>query len=640
MSLEAARGSDLRRSLEELRSCVEHASIGLHWVGPDGIILWANAADHEMLGYARDEYVGQPIGRFHADPAVLQDIMARLTRGERLKDVEARLVCKDGSLRTVLIDSSVLWDQGRFIHTQCFTRDVTDQRRDEGARHQLAAIVESSDDAIISTDLSGTILTWNMAAERMYGYTAQDVRGRPIHTLIPPELAGQEADILARVSAGERVAHFETRRRRKDGAIVDVSLTVSPIRDAQGAIVGASKIARDITRTKRALEAARQAEATSRYLAEVIESAETMIMGVDLEGRINTWNQGAVRMFGYEKAEILGRPLSILAPADRRDEPMNMLARVKAGESIAPYETVRLRKDGTSLRVSIKVSPVRGTDGGIVGCSAIIRDVTAEHAAKEALREAKEALTRSHEALEARVRERTSSLLEAVAQLEEFSYTVSHDLRAPLRAMQAYSKALLSDFGGVLGPYPEATRFLNKISSNASRLDRMILDVLTFSRMARSELRVQRVGLDRLVRELIEHYPDMQEPRASVRVAPLADVIGHEPSLTQALSNLLTNAIKFVPAGARPEVRLWTEARGSRIRVCVQDNGIGIAPEYHHRLFKMFERIHPDLPYEGTGVGLAIVRRAAERMGGKVGVESSGAGGSLFWLELGAPEAS
>jgi signal transduction histidine kinase len=243
---------------------------------------------------------------------------------------------------------------------------------------------------------------------------------------------------------------------------------------------------------------------------------------------------------------------------------------------------------------------------------------------------------RTGEALEALVNERTASLRSAIEQMEEFSYTVSHDLRAPLRGMEAYGSALIEDFGTELPP--EALRYARKITENAHRLDRMILDVLTFSRLARSELQIAPVSLDRLVRDIVDHHPAMQPPAANVQVATLGSVKAHEPSLSQALSNLLANAVKFVPAGVQPIVKIWSERRDRNTRLWVEDNGIGIDPRYQHRLFSMFERIHSNLSYDGTGVGLAIVRKAMDRMGGACGVESDGKNGSRFWIEMPAAD--
>jgi PAS domain S-box-containing protein len=242
----------LRDSEQELSDFFENASVGLHWVGPDGIVLRVNQAELALLGYARDEYVGRHIAEFHADQDVIADILRRLSAGQTLKDRPARMLCKDGSIKHVLIDASVMWRNGRFVHTRCFTRDVTDRKRAEEAQAALAAIVESSQDAIISKTLDSRIVSWNTGAEQLFGYTANEAIGRPITLLIPPERQDEERMILDRLRGGEHIEHYETVRVSKSARRIDVSLTISPVRDASGQIVGASKIARDVSARKRA----------------------------------------------------------------------------------------------------------------------------------------------------------------------------------------------------------------------------------------------------------------------------------------------------------------------------------------------------------------------------------------------------
>ena len=242
----------LRQSEEELADFFDTAAESLHWVGPDGTILRANPAELNMLGYTEPEYVGRNIAEFHADAEVIEDILERLTRGEILDDFPARMRCKDGSLRHVLINSSVYRKNGVFVHTRCFTRDVTRLQHAEEARAMLAAIVESSSDAIISKNLDGTITSWNGGAERLFGYRGEEMIGQSVLRLIPPQRHEEETANLARLRRGERIDHYETVRAARDGRLIDVSLTVSPIRNSEGIIIGASKIARDITERKHA----------------------------------------------------------------------------------------------------------------------------------------------------------------------------------------------------------------------------------------------------------------------------------------------------------------------------------------------------------------------------------------------------
>jgi CheY-like chemotaxis protein/nitrogen-specific signal transduction histidine kinase len=266
---------------------------------------------------------------------------------------------------------------------------------------------------------------------------------------------------------------------------------------------------------------------------------------------------------------------------------------------------------------------LRDAKGQLIGASKIIRDITE-------LRKARTLATRSEQELEKRVAE----LTEAVGQMEEFSYSVSHDLRAPIRAMQGYAQRTLQDYGRCLDQ--RGREFLDNIIRGSSRLDRLVRDLLTYSRAARAEIPLQPVVLHTLVHDIISHYAEMQPPRARITVHPdLKSVMAHEPSLTQAISNLLSNAVKFVAPAVTPSVQVYSESRGDRLRLCIEDNGIGIRPEHRRRLFGLFQRVHPEGTYEGTGVGLAVVRKSVERMGGRVGMESSRTGtGSTFWIEL------
>lgn len=243
----------------EFSDSLKNASLPIHWVDNQGIIIWANQAELELLGYAEQEYIGFPIANFHADTDVINDILRRLEHDETVHNYPARLKCKDGRLKHVVINSNVLRKDGAFIHTRCFTTDVSEiinQEQQNTARllqdngNRLAAIVESTEDAIISKTLGGIITTWNPAAERIFGYRADETIGKHILILIPEDRINEEKLILERLKNGERVEHFETRRRTKFGKLIDVSLTISPLRDFNGNIIGLSKIARDITERK------------------------------------------------------------------------------------------------------------------------------------------------------------------------------------------------------------------------------------------------------------------------------------------------------------------------------------------------------------------------------------------------------
>jgi signal transduction histidine kinase len=250
----------------------------------------------------------------------------------------------------------------------------------------------------------------------------------------------------------------------------------------------------------------------------------------------------------------------------------------------------------------------------------------------EGLMEAREALLRANRDLERGIEERTTALRETITQMEEFSYSVSHDLRGPVRAMQGFAKAVLEDYAERLDEC--GRNYLQRIVNASERMDRLIKDVLTYSRVARREIELRPVALDRLLREVIQQVPETQSRPEIILKGQLLAVHAHEPSLSQAISNLLLNAVKFVAPGVTPRIELWTEPRDGNVRLWIKDNGIGIKPEHQPRLFGMFVRLHQESSYEGTGVGLAIVRKVLERMGGKAGLISDGVHGSSFWIEL------
>ena len=238
--------------------------------------------------------------------------------------------------------------------------------------------------------------------------------------------------------------------------------------------------------------------------------------------------------------------------------------------------------------------------------------------------------------LEQRVAERTARLQELNAESQAFSYSVSHDLRAPLRTMEAYARALCDDHSAQLTA--EGKYFAERIVKNAERMDRLMQDVLAFSRLTHAAMELQPLDVDAVLSDVLEQYPDLGAAGRQITIAPpLGIVCGHAPSLVQCFSNLLQNALKFVPADRTPAVRVFSEPHGERLRVNVCDNGIGVEPAHQTRIFGMFERASPaNVP--GTGIGLAIVKKAVERMGGSVGLRSDPGQGSCFWVELPRPQ--
>lgn len=271
------------------------------------------------------------------------------------------------------------------------------------AIQELAAIVDSTQDAIISKSLDGVVLTWNRAAEKIFGYTAEEIVGKPIYLLIPPERESDEDLILGRIRRGERVEHYETVRRRKDGSLINVAITVSPIFDSRGNVIAASKIARDVTERSTTGRA-------SEHLAAIIESSEDAIISKDTNGIIQTWNQSAERLFGYTPDEIIGKSVLMLIPSERHHEEDVILGKIRCGERIEHFETVRQAKDGSLLAVSLTVSPIKDRNGNVIGASKIARDITGKKRAEALLERQAQRLSMLNQELERRVEERTADL--------------------------------------------------------------------------------------------------------------------------------------------------------------------------------------------------------------------------------------
>jgi PAS domain S-box-containing protein len=373
-----------------------------------------------------------------------------------------------------------------------------------------------------------------------------------------------------------------------------------------------------------------RAESTSAFLGQVVQSTNDAVVTKTLQGRITSWNAAAERIFGYSAAEAIGQSITIVIPDDRLDEEKFILARIARGERVDHFETVRRRKDGTLFDISVTISPVMDSIGRIIGASKVARDITHQ-------KRVEAEILRLNDTLDRRVRERTASLEDMLRELDTFAYTVAHDLRAPVRAMQGFSDILLEEFGPQLG---ERGRDLaSRIAKGGERMAVLIRDLLAYSRLSREAMTLGPVGLEGLVADVLRDLDDeIQASRAEVRVeGPLPAVLAHEMSLRQALTNLLTNAMKFVPEGLAPRVRILAESSGGQVTLEVEDNGIGIPEKDQARLFRVFERLHAGDRYPGTGIGLAIVRRALERMGGAAGVASVPGRGSRFWVAL--PEA-
>jgi PAS domain S-box-containing protein len=649
------------------------------------------------------------------------------------------------------------------------------------ARH-LAKVVESSDDAIVSKNLDSIILSWNRAAERLFGYTAGEAIGKSIRMIIPDDRQHEEDDVLARIKSGRPLTNYETIRQHKSGKLIPISLTVSPIYDDNGTVIGASKIARDITERV-------EGAVTMRRLAAAIEQSDDAIITKNLDSVITSWNPGAERIFGYTAEEAVGRSIRMLIPEHLQNEEDEVLAKIRAGEKVDHYETIRQRKNGEQLAVSLTVSPIRDANGVIVGASKIARDVTErvrlqaraeEHATntqklgdigatvastldretivqkvtdtatelthaefgaffynvrdpktgdaymlytlsgapKEAFAKfphprataifaptfkgeqtvrlddvtkdprygksgpyfgmppghlpvrsylavpvrgvkgdvlgglffghsAVGMFTEQHERLAVGLAAWGSVALEnarlyheaqdANRMKDDFLAVLSHELRTPLNAILGYARLLR---GNMLPP-DQVERGLETVERNSRWLAQIVDDVLDVSRIVSGKIRldVQPVELPSIVDNAVATVQPGADAK-SVRIQTLLDprigpVSGDPDRLQQVVWNLLSNAVKFTPKGGRVQVRL--ERVNSHIELIVSDTGVGISREFLPQVFERFRQADagPTRKTGGLGLGLAIVRHLVEMHGGTVTAESAGIDqGATFTVRL------
>ena len=503
--------------------------------------------------------------------------------------------------------------RARLVYDFCVTS--ADYERE---RAWLAAIIDSSDDAIVSKTLDGVITSWNRAAERIFGWTAAEAVGKHITLIIPPDRLPEEDMVLSHVRAGRTVDHFETVRIAKDGHTVNISLTVSPIRDSRGRIIGASKVARDITETRRF-------ERERAWLAAIIDSSDDAIVGKTLDGVITSWNPSAERMFGWTAAEAVGRHITLIIPRERHAEEEGVLARIRRGETVDHFDTVRVTKDGRFLDISLTVSPIRDGQGRIVGASKIARDVTERRRLEE---ERARLLEREQQARkDAEASNRTKDYLLA---------TVSHELRTPLTSILGYARMLQT------GRLEEEARThaVDVIVRSATAQTQLVEDLLDLSRVVtgRMLLTFEPCDLARLVGDALDTVrfaADAKDIELVQSFSSDLELVADPDRLRQVVWNVVMNAIKFTPAGGRVEVRVTRVDHEARI--VVTDNGIGIGADVLPHVFEPFrqEDSSSTRAHGGLGLGLALVKHLVELHGGSVRAESPGKGqGATFTVSI------
>jgi PAS domain S-box-containing protein len=473
---------------------------------------------------------------------------------------------------------------------------------------------------VATTDVQGTITYVNDKFCAISKYSGEELIGQNHRLLNSGEHSKEFFREMYRDIAGGRVWRSEICNRAKDGSIYWVDTTVIPFLDSDGKPRQYMAIRADITARK-------LTEELRERLAAVVDSSDDAIISTTLDGTISAWNHGAEKIYGYEASEVMGKSMLLLIPSARASEEVDILTRIKAGENVEHFETVRVRKDGTMLDVSVTISPVRDGRGAVVGASKIARNITGQKADEREIR-------RLNEDLEERIAKRTKELEVTNRELEAFSYSVSHDLRSPLRHIAGFSKILVNNFGPVMAV--EAREYLQFIEDAVRRMGWLVEGLLSLAKLGQQSLELCSTELNAIVDDVISILePECEGREVEWRIAKLPTLDCDPILMAQVFQNLLGNALKYSRGRAKPVIEVGSiQQPGKPAIIFVRDNGAGFNRKDADRLFGVFQRFHTNSEFEGTGVGLATVQRIILKHGGTIWAESEPDHGATFYFAL------
>jgi PAS domain S-box-containing protein len=608
----------LRHREAELRDALRAAQMGVwNWALDTNTVTW----DEALFGIAgRDPKLPAPSFTEQAEifaPESLQRIKAAventLATGTAY-ELDLELVLPDGSKKWVIARGEPRRDAtGRIACLRGTVQDITERKRSEEVKALLASIVESSDNAIIGKTLDGTILSWNKGAEILYGYSADEVVGRPISILVPADRSTEIPDILARIRRGEKVSHYETVRMRKGGIPVNVAVTVSPILSGSGEVTGAATIAHDISERKRA-------EELLRKLSRAVEQSPAAVVITDVHGAIEYVNPKFTEITGYSAAEAKGQTPRILKSGIQSPAVYEELWKtILAGEEWRG-EFANKKKSGEIYWEAASIVPIRDAAGAITHFLGVKEDITARKKADEELRRAKEAAEAANRAK------------------SQFLANMSHEIRTPMNGVIGMAGLLLDTELSL-----EQRRYAEIVRSSGEALLTVINEILDFSKIEARKLNLECADFD--LRSVLEYAASLVGIKTIEKKLELVfEVVPGTPCLLrgdagrlrQVLVNLLGNAVKFTPQGeVAVTVRVDSEdEHKATLHFTVRDTGIGFRQEQASVLFEPFVQADGSRTrrYGGTGLGLTISKQLVEMMGGQIGVESQEGKGATFWF--------
>ncbi len=598
---------ELKKSEERFRDIVRQTPVGMVILkGREFIVETANSAYLLMIDKEENEFVGKPL--FDSLPEVEESVHALLDHvldtGIPYHGIEYPIsVKRHGKVAVGFFDflyHPLIENDNKISGIIVTVADVSSQVLARTKLEEIAGIVHSSDDAIISKNLNGIITSWNTGAERIFGYSADEMIGQPVSKLIPADRINEEPDILARLRKGQRVDHFETKRVTKDKRILDISLTISPVRDGRGNVIGASKIARDITSQKHAERIIKENEEKFRLLA---DSMPQFVWTSDAEGNLNYFNQAVYKYSGLTNGKFeTSEWLQIVHPDERSENKLAWQRSVITGQDFL-FEHRFRRHDGEYRWQLSRAIPQRDEAGNIqmwVGTSTDIQEIK-----------------------------------EQDQQKDYFISLASHELKTPITSIKAYTQLLQISYGEANDPF--LAKSLTVIDKQVLKLTNLISDLLDLSKIKSGSLTLKKENFE--VNELIQEVTDdIKHINTNYEIifsksAPMTLYADRE-RISQVITNFLTNAIKYSPNSLKIEIE--SHAGNNNLVVAVRDFGIGISEHDQERIFERFYRVEgkDEKTFPGFGIGLFISKEIIHRHEGKIGVNSETGKGSTFYFSI------
>ncbi len=613
------------------QALMQSAGIGI-FIVEEGKLQYANPLFQELTGYTGKELIGKDSLQL-VHPEDRETVRERAIEHLKEKSVhpyEYRFIKKNGDVIWVLGKVTSVDYGGRPAVIGSFT-DITERKRMEeqlrSSEERLKVLFEFAPDAYYLHDMEANFVDGNRAAEKLTGYKREELVGENFLklNLLPPEQIPKAAEFLAKAAVRQHSEAGEFTLNRKDGKQIAVEIRTFPVTiEGQDLVLG---MAHDITERKRAEEALRESE--ERYRT-ILEGMHDGYYEIDLAGNVTFVNDSACRYLGYSREEMIGMNYRVYTLPEDVETVFKIFNQVyRTGEPVEGFAWKAIRKDGATGFAEASVSPIKNDKGEIVGFRCVGRDVTERKRAEEKIRQL-------NEELEQRVielGERTEQLQAANKELEAFSYSVSHDLRAPLRTLDGFSQALLEDYGDELDELGKD--YLQRVRYAAQHMAQLIDDMLSLSRITRSEIRCEKVDLTALARSIAAELKQRQPERhVEFIIAEGLAANGDARLLRVVLDNLMGNAWKFTRTRECARVEFGHTKADGESAYFVRDNGVGFDMAYVDKLFGAFQRLHSPVEFEGTGIGLATVQRIIHRHGGRVWAEGAVNQGAIFGFTL------